>query len=391
MDLHMIVNPDHMSQAGVADTLNLLEARRYSGVISPHGWMDPGNWPRLWKLGGMAFPGHADAAAYVKDWQRYRPQQTPYLFGWGYGADLGGLSQQPTPASDGESVTYPFTSYDGHVRFDRQRTGDRTFDYPGEGVAHYGLYADWFADLRRIGGQPLADDLWNGAEAYLEMWERAEGIAGPRCASPNGSVTSRGLGRMRLGVRWPALLRRAGQPRQRTRVWTWCVRGAGNERAADVAELDRSGNVELIGSTARGRTAAGVGIGAPARALSGTHRTGGGLHVRGTHRGTLVFAVQRGRVTAVAVASRSLARRPRALRAALRRLRSARATRAPRAFHPAAAQAAAGGRPTGRTLAGTADPRLNAALALLCSLQMPGAPSAFDAGAVVGRVEPPPR
>src|SRR3954468_10189632 len=61
MDLHMVVNPDHMSQAGVDDTLTLLESRKYSGVISPHGWMDPGNWPRLWKLGGIAFPGHSAA------------------------------------------------------------------------------------------------------------------------------------------------------------------------------------------------------------------------------------------------------------------------------------------------------------------------------------------
>src|SRR5436305_235114 len=59
MDLHMIVNPDHMSQAGVSDTLSLLEARHYSGVISPHGWMDPGNLPRLRKLGRLAFPRHA--------------------------------------------------------------------------------------------------------------------------------------------------------------------------------------------------------------------------------------------------------------------------------------------------------------------------------------------
>ena len=62
MDRHMIVNPDHMSQAGVDATLSLLEARHYSGVISPHGWMDPGNWPRIWKLGGLAWPGHSDAA-----------------------------------------------------------------------------------------------------------------------------------------------------------------------------------------------------------------------------------------------------------------------------------------------------------------------------------------
>jgi hypothetical protein len=346
--------------------------------------MDPGNWPRLWKLGGMAFPGHADAAAYVKEWQRYRPQQTPYLLGWGYGADLGGLAQQPAPASDGKSIAYPFKSYDGRVTFERQRTGDRTFDYAKEGVAHYGLYADWFADLRRIGGQALADDMWNGAEAYLEMWERADGIPAPGCASPNRRLTSRGLGPLRLGVSWRTLLRRAGQPQQRTRVWTWCVRGARNERAADVAELDRSGKVELIGSTARGRIVAGVGIGAPARALSGMRAAGGGLRLRGTRRGTGVFAVKRGRVTAVAVASRSLARRPQALRAALRRLQAATATQIPRAFHPSAAQAAMRGRPTGRTLAGTADPRLNARLALLCSLQMrdvsPGGPITLGAG-----------
>src|SRR4051794_34278077 len=101
MDLHMIVNPDHMSQAGVDATLDLLEARKYSGVISPHGWMDPGNWPRLWKLGGMAFPGHSVASDYVKDWKDYRPKKTPYAFGWGYGADLGGLSHQPDPPADG--------------------------------------------------------------------------------------------------------------------------------------------------------------------------------------------------------------------------------------------------------------------------------------------------
>jgi microsomal dipeptidase-like Zn-dependent dipeptidase len=382
MDLHMIVNPDHMSQAGVDETLSLLEARRYSGVISPHGWMDPGDWPRLWKLGGMAFPGHADAAEYVKEWQRYRPQETPYLFGWGYGADLGGLAQQPAPASDRTSLTYPFKSYDGRVTFDRQRTGDRTFDYTKEGVAHYGLYADWFADLRRIGGQPLADDLWNGAEAYLEMWERADGVPAPGCASADGRLTSRGLGPLRLGVDWQALLRRAGQPQQRTRVWTWCVRGARNQRAADVAELDRSGHVELVGSTARGDTAAGVGVGASAGALRGTRPGGGSLRLRGTRRGTWVYAVQRGRVTAVAVASRSLARRPHALRAAVRRLQAATATQAPRAFHSNLVQAGAAGRPTGRTLAGTGNPRLNAALALLCSLQMqgasPGGPIAFS-------------
>ena len=175
MDLHMIVNPDHMSQAGVDRTLSLLEARNYSGVISPHGWMDPGNWPRIWKLGGMAFPGHSAADAYVKEWQQYRPRSTPYQFGWGYGADLGGLSEQPGTDAGG-AIAYPFKSLDGQVTFQRQKTGDRTFDYNEDGVAQYGLYADWFADLRRVGGDALVKDMWNGAEAYLEMWERADGV-----------------------------------------------------------------------------------------------------------------------------------------------------------------------------------------------------------------------
>ena len=42
-------------------------------------------------------------------------------------------------------------------------------------------------------------------------------------------------------------------------------------------------------------------------------------------------------------------------------------------FIPSPAQAASSGRPAGRTLAGTDNPRLNAALAALCSLQAQGA------------------
>ena len=91
MDKRMIVNPDHMSQAAVDATLKRLEARSYSGVISPHGWMDPGNWPRLWKLGGLAWPGHSNADRYVAEWKSLRPKSTPFMFGWGYGAYLGSI------------------------------------------------------------------------------------------------------------------------------------------------------------------------------------------------------------------------------------------------------------------------------------------------------------
>src|SRR4051794_16175563 len=235
MDAHMIVNPDHMSQAGVDETLSLLESRHYSGVISPHGWMDPGNWPRLWKLGGMAFPGHSVADGYVKDWQKYRPKSTPYAFGWGYGADLGGLSHQPDPDTKNK-ITYPFKSPDGSVTFEKQKTGDRTFDYNKDGVDHYGLYADWFNDIDRQGGKQLQEDMWNGAEAYLEMWERANGIPVRKCAPSDAEIHASGLRGIRLGDDWQRVLRRAGQPQQRARAWSWCVGGHHNTFAADVAE-----------------------------------------------------------------------------------------------------------------------------------------------------------
>lgn len=374
MELKMIVNPDHMSQAAVDDTLSLLEAHDYSGVISPHGWMDPGNWPRLWRLGGMAFPGHSAASDYVDEWRDFRPEATPFEFGWGYGADLGGLSQQPRAEGESGGISYPFTSYDGAVTFERQTTGERTFDYTKEGVAHYGLYAEWFEDLRRLGGDQIARDMWNGAEAYVQMWERAHGIRRPDCSSPRAALRSRGLARVRIGDDWESVLRRAGQPQQRTRAWTWCVRGRGNERAADVAVFSDSGEVELVGSTARGRRRAGIAVGTPAARLrTTTRRAGRGIRVRSAGTAARVFVIRGGRVRAVAVASRSLAGRPTDLRRAVRFLGSAEATQAPPRYVESPAERQAVGGASGRTLAGTDNEELNRKLELLCRLQVQGA------------------
>jgi hypothetical protein len=56
----------------------------------------------------------------------------------------------------------------------------------------------------------------------------------------------------------------------------------------------------------------------------------------------------------------------------MRLLLTAKATARGRAFIPSAAQASASGRLTGQVLAGTSDPRLNAALIMLCGLQVGG-------------------
>ena len=366
MQKHMIINPDHMSQAAVGATLDLAEKHHYSGVISPHGWMDPGNWPRIWKLGGLAFPDSNTSGDYIQAYRTYRPKRTPYLLGWGYGADLGGLAAQPdAPSGSSHAIRYPFKSYDGRVTFYRQRTGKRTFDYNREGVAHYGLYADWFNDVQRHGGRRMARDMWNGAEAYLEMWERVNGIRAPGCRSPHARLTSRGIGPVRLGQSWTALLRRAGQPQQRTRAWSWCVRGAGNSRAALVAELSPSGHVELAGTTARDTVAARAAAGSVGGTLPADARAvGGGVFVSSS--GGRVYARRGGEVGAAAVASPALAGTPAELRAAMHRLLSARATQAPRQYVPSTLA-----KPglTGRNLVGgSSDPRLNHALIMLCQL-----------------------
>jgi hypothetical protein len=56
---------------------------------------------------------------------------------------------------------------------DRQVSGSRVYDINADGVDHYGLYPDWVEDLRVIAGPEIVADLARGAEAYLQMWERA--------------------------------------------------------------------------------------------------------------------------------------------------------------------------------------------------------------------------
>ncbi len=353
MDLHMIVNPDHMSQAGVDETLSLLEARKYSGVISPHGWMDPGNWPRLWKLGGMAFPGHSSASSYVEDWKKYRPKSTPYKFGWGYGADLGGLSHQPEVKEGDGAISYPFKSYDGKVSFERQKTGDRTFDYTKEGVATYGQYPDWFEDLRRIGGQQMTDDMLAGAESYLEMWERADGVPTTTCHTRGGAIKTAGRGDLRIGQDWETLLKSAGQPQQRTRAWSWCVKGPKNVGKADVAVLSAAGKVQLVGTTAR--------------RFAGKFRVGNRATFKGIkRRGRFVALASGGRIRAAGVAAKGLNKK--ATKRAIRRVRSAQVVQKRPTFTPADAQRA--GRLAGATLAGAGNAQIDHALALYCQLQL---------------------
>ena len=100
--------------------------------------------------------------------------------GTGMGADINGIHNQPPPRPDAAQrpLVYPFKSYDGRVTFEREVTGERVFDLNVDGVAHYGLYPDFIADMRmQPGGDEAVHYLFRSAEAYLKAWERAEAAA----------------------------------------------------------------------------------------------------------------------------------------------------------------------------------------------------------------------
>jgi hypothetical protein len=178
----MIVETDHLSVKARREALTILEAENYPGVISSHSWGDASSQKRIQALGGVIGPITHEANGFVADWREIRAHRNPgFAFGIGFGSDINGLHSQPRPRSNAAQnpVRYPFLSFDGKSSIDRQRSGTRVYDINTDGVDHYGLYPDWVEDLRRVGGRAIVEDMANGAEAYLQLWERAEAAASP--------------------------------------------------------------------------------------------------------------------------------------------------------------------------------------------------------------------
>jgi hypothetical protein len=176
----MIIETDHLSVKARAQVLDILEAAGYPGVVSSHSWGDSGSQSRIQRLGGLIGPITHEANAFAAEWREARANRDPrFFFGIGFGSDINGLHAQPVPRPGAAQnpVRYPFRSFDGGSVIDRQRSGTRLYDINTDGVDHYGLYADWVEDLRLVAGPQIVEDLANGAEAYLQLWERAEAAA----------------------------------------------------------------------------------------------------------------------------------------------------------------------------------------------------------------------
>lgn len=186
----MMIETDHISRKAAARILALTEPLDYPVINSHGGWGGTEALrDRIAAQGGITSSFGATRGDWVDKLTRNgnRPRNDRFKVGpfggSGFASDVNGIAQLASnPGTpEQEAGLYPFTSIDGRVRFDKQRTGDREFGlYDGRGVAHYGLYPDQIADMIRNSDRDPAqiDDavnqLFTSAEAYLRMWERIE-------------------------------------------------------------------------------------------------------------------------------------------------------------------------------------------------------------------------
>ncbi|MEQ6899329.1 hypothetical protein [Microbacterium sp. KR10-403] len=190
MDRGMMIHIDHMGVKTADAVLDIAAARHYPGVITAHTWSDPAVIARIADLGG--FVGSYATAAYddedkhggfIDVWRENNAAANPgAITGYGFGTDVNGLGDQAAARSDAATnpLEYPATALNG-VTLDRFTMGERTFDLNTDGVATYGLQADWTVDIVQQAGPDAAKlkaQLMNGAEAYTEVWEAARAWQG---------------------------------------------------------------------------------------------------------------------------------------------------------------------------------------------------------------------
>ncbi len=256
IDRKLMIEVDHMSAKSASRALALAEARGYSGVLSSHSWMDSHLRSRVYGLGGFIEPITTGPESFIEEWRQLRAVADPrFRFGIGFGADANGFHSQP-PARGADKpnpVAYPFKSLDGRVSFDRQVSGQRVYDVNKDGVAHYGLYPDWMEQLRLLAGQPIANDLMSGAEAYLQTWERAVGVPAARCLATPRRLGRDGFGSLRLGRGPEQILLAAGQPRSRVgSTFRWCAaKEPGVQRGGVAVTFDSRGRATVIATALR--------------------------------------------------------------------------------------------------------------------------------------------
>ena len=192
---HFLIQLDHMDSATATSALAIATAHHYSGVISAHCCSSPQLFQGIYDDGRVHQPAGRARACVRRDLagrQGAERSQVPLRLRLGLGHERPG---RPARAVVRDSDHLPVPSYDGKVTFTQEQWGDRTFDLNTDGLANYGMYADWLRDLQLVGGNQMMADMFQGAEAYLETWERADGVPATSCLPARARFSASGLGR----------------------------------------------------------------------------------------------------------------------------------------------------------------------------------------------------
>ena len=213
-DDHRPRPPERAARASSCSTL--VEAARYSGVVSSHSWSTPDAFPRIYKLGGVVTPYAGGSTGFVEEWHETKPMRDPrFYFGFGYGADMNGFGSQGGPRGRARNPV------DLPVQVLRRRGDARPAAQRRARLRHQRRRRRPLRPVSRTGSRTCASIA--GDEIVERHGARRRGLPadvgarrghpdrlppGPRAAHP------RGLGGVRLGARHDALLRRAGQPRR---------------------------------------------------------------------------------------------------------------------------------------------------------------------------------
>ena len=211
----MLIDIDHMGQKTADATLDIAESFGYP-VISGHTGIrgvgegsdaensrTPVQLARISKLHGMF--GLGSDGIHSTAWSRYYqqamldmgymnpdPQKAMYESGAiGFGTDLNGLVKGPMPGGNLPNGQ-PRVVYD--ASYTRSTSGNKTWDYNTEGVAHYGMLNDFVRDVRNApsngyrnasgaatgvaGGDLVDKHLFRSANYFWEMWQRVEAKKG---------------------------------------------------------------------------------------------------------------------------------------------------------------------------------------------------------------------
>lgn len=136
--------------------------------------------------GGLIYPYKPSGSGFVDKIRDVMPNDYPYPFAVGYGADTNGLGGQSGPQS--QQIEYPFTMFQGTdwngifgvgitveplvFEVSSVEASGKEFNINVGGQYHYGLVADFVEQVRVAGGNDALTALYNSAETYLQMWER---------------------------------------------------------------------------------------------------------------------------------------------------------------------------------------------------------------------------